>query len=397
MGESETRRELFHLSCGQSPLRATADWRIFLRATRRRSGGVSLCAQVKDIGTEFAADFGADRAVQRVKTRALPPLYTAWVNIPIYPHRQPKDRRLKRPPKMRLMPRDVEVLKAVYEYRVMTHTQLTQLVFGNNHPSVATKRLYALYHNGYLERLFLPVRGGVAVSPTLYLLGDKGAQELALRGDYLNFYWSKDHLKVGTLFLAHSLAISDFRLKLTLACRAAGIPLLEWRGERELKKDYDKVPIKTASGSTRSVPIIPDGYFVLQTAEGKRHFALELDRGTMEGKRFRTKVEGYTAYFESGAYTERFGTKSLRVLTVTESQRRMKNLKNITERAGGKSRFWFASLDALSAQSILFEPAWYVAGRAERHALLEKESVDITEIPARHGLLSFLSNVKLHR
>lgn len=272
---------------------------------------------------------------------------------------------------MWLMPRDLEVLKAVYEYRVLTHTQLTQLVFANNHPSIATKRLYTLFHNGYLERLFLPVRGGVAVSPTLYLLGEKGAHELSLSGEYLNFYWAKDHLKVGTLFLSHSLAISEFRLKITLACRAAGIPIIEWRGERELKKGYDKVTVTSPSGITRSLPIIPDSYFVLQTPKGKRHFYLEIDRGTMEGKRFRAKVEGYTAYFKSGAYTERYGTNSLRVLTVTESQRRMNNLKAITERAGGKSRFWFASLETLTAENILADAVWYVAQRQEQHTLFE--------------------------
>ncbi|MBI1280114.1 MAG: hypothetical protein GC179_18440 [Anaerolineaceae bacterium] len=278
---------------------------------------------------------------------------------------------MKRPPKMWLMPRDLEVLKAVYEYRALTHTQLTHLVFENNHPSIATKRLYMLYHNGYLERLFLPARGGVAVSPTVYLLGEKGAQELSLRGEYLNFYWAKDHLKVGTLFLSHSLAISEFRLKMTLACRAAGIPIVEWRGERELKKDYDKVTVTSPSGVTRSLPIIPDSYFVLETAKGKRHLVLELDRGTMEGKRFRAKVEGYTEYFKSGAYKERFGTKSLRVLTVTESQRRMKNLKAITERAGGKSRFWFASLETLTAENILAETVWNVAQRQEQYTLFD--------------------------
>lgn len=277
------------------------------------------------------------------------------------------------------MPRDIEILKAVYEYRVISHAQLTQLVFGNNHPSVATKRLYTLYHNGYLERLFLPVRGGVAVSPTLYLLGEKGARELAVHSEYLNFSWSKDQLKVGTLFLSHTLAISEFRLRVTLACRAAGIPLLEWRSERDLKKSYDKVTFTTAVGVSRTIPILPDGYFVLQTPEGNRNFILELDRGTMEGKRFKAKVEGYTAYFESGGYTTRFGTKSLRVLTVTESQRRMRNLKKIVERAGGKSRFWFASLDALSIPSLLFEPMWYIAGRGKKHALLVKALLETTE------------------
>ena len=297
-------------------------------------------------------------------------LYLLYMGV-TYPRRQSKDRRLKRPPKMWLMLRDLEVLKAVYEYRALTHSQLTQLVFGNNHPSIATKRLYVLYHNGYLERMFLPARGGVAVSPTVYLLGEKGAQELSLSGQYFNFYWAKDHLKVGTLFLSHALAISEFRLRISLACRAVGIPILEWRGERELKKDYDRVTVTSPTGSTRAIPIIPDSYFVLQTPQGKRHFVLELDRGTMEGKRFRAKVEGYTGYFKSGAYKQRFGTKSLRVLTVTESQRRMKNLKTITERAGGRSRFWFTSLEAINAGSVLFHPIWHVAQRSELQSLLE--------------------------
>jgi hypothetical protein len=67
---------------------------------------------------------------------------------------------------------------------------------------------------------------------------------------------------------------------------------LEWRGERELKKDYDKVTVTSPTGATRTIPIIPDSYFVLQTPQGKRHFVLELDRGPMEGKRFKAKVEG---------------------------------------------------------------------------------------------------------
>lgn len=269
------------------------------------------------------------------------------------------------------MPRDLEILKAVYEYRAITHTQLIHLIFERNHPSVATKRLYRLYHNSYLERMFLPVRGGVAVSPTVYVLAEKGARELSLSGAYLNFFWSKDHLKIGTLFLGHTLSISEFRLQITLACRKAGIEVVEWKGERELKKNYDKVEVTTSSGTTFQQPIIPDGYFVLETPQGKRHFVLELDRGTMEGKRFKAKVQGYTEYFKSGAYKERFGTKSLRVLTVTESLRRMKNLKAITERAGGKSRFWFVSLETLSAENILSQAVWNVAQRPDQHTLLD--------------------------
>ena len=49
----------------------------------------------------------------------------------------------------------------------------------------------------------------------------------------------------------------------------------------------------------------------------------------------------------------------------------MNNLKAITERAGGKSRFWFASLEAMNAESVLLQPVWHVAQRLETQSLLE--------------------------
>jgi hypothetical protein len=86
--------------------------------------------------------------------------------------------------------------------------------------------------------------------------------------------------------------------------------------------------------------------------------------GTMTDKRFKNKVSAYIIYKTEGYYEKRFGTASLRVLTVTTSQRRLRNLKRATERAEGRSLFWFTTFEALSAESIVGS-VWHTAGREE--------------------------------
>ncbi|MBM3302427.1 MAG: replication-relaxation family protein, partial [Deltaproteobacteria bacterium] len=92
-------------------------------------------------------------------------------------------------------------------------------------------------------------------------------------------------------------------------------------------------------------------------------FFLEIDRATLENKRWREKVQAYQAYTESGKYTERYGTTSLRILTVTTGQKRLSNLKRTTEAAGGGGMFWFTTLEQAQAEQILTVPVWQVAGQ----------------------------------
>jgi hypothetical protein len=54
---------------------------------------------------------------------------------------------------------------------------------------------------------------------------------------------------------------------------------------------------------------------------------------------------------------------------VTTSERRLVNLKAITEQAGGRSRFWFTTASLASAGDILTGLIWQVAGYAGAYAL----------------------------
>jgi hypothetical protein len=55
---------------------------------------------------------------------------------------------------------------------------------------------------------------------------------------------------------------------------------------------------------------------------------------------------------------------------VTSSERRLEHLLAITEKAGGKARFWFTTFGQITPRTVLTRPIWRVASRGGRHALL---------------------------
>lgn len=288
---------------------------------------------------------------------------------PMADKKRRRNQRVNTPKPMRLMERDKAIIQAVYDYRVLRQDQLETLF--ERSPSVMQRVLVRLYDHGFLERKFLSVLG--LHSPALYVLDKKGAELLRSEFglDELVWYPSSKDLKLE--FLEHTTAINDFRIAITLAAQRAGYELLKWIGEAELKADYDRVNVRTASGKMQSVSLIPDSYFVLKTPRGFAHFFLEMDRGTETTGRFKTKIAAYMAYYQSGLYERRYGSKSMRVITVTSGRRRLDNLKTATEAVGGKRRFWFVVHTDLTIAAILANPVWYVAGEQVPSALIEVE------------------------
>lgn len=289
--------------------------------------------------------------------------------------RKPERQRARRdqrpivPTPMRLTERDLDVLQAVYDYDVLTTQQLQTLFFPSQHTAYA--RLSLLYQHGLLDRKFLGLYADKMNTPLLYVLDKRGAEVLqAQRGREIR--WSKRSRTVTITFLEHTLAINQVRVALARACQtAAGFALLRWEGENDLKGDYERVTIRTEGGRNVNVSLIPDSYFILQTPKGIAHFFLELDRGTMTTKRFKTKILAYQVYYASGAYQRRYETRSLRVITVTTSAPRAEHLKQLTEGAGGKQRYWFTTLEQITPDKVLATPIWQVATQLETQPLVD--------------------------
>ncbi|MBZ0285214.1 MAG: replication-relaxation family protein [Anaerolineae bacterium] len=274
--------------------------------------------------------------------------------------RLPRHRRVQpevRPP-MKLTERDVEIISAVNDYRALLGSQLEALFFTSR--STCQYRLSRLFQHEFLERHFLTVvSGGPGSSPTVYTLGKRGAQVLI---DTLGYEQSALRLpkKAGFAwgFLEHLLKINDVRLAVTLACRANGWELETWWDEPIFRSNPDHVTLTDKRGTSRQKPVLPDGYFCLTVPHGKARFFLEVDRGTELHSAFKPQVQVYEAYTASGQYQARYQAKSLRVLIVTTTPRRLTNLKAVTKKAGGDRKYWFTTFAQLTPETVLTTPIW---------------------------------------
>jgi hypothetical protein len=268
---------------------------------------------------------------------------------------------------MRLTERDVDIIEAVHQYRILRQDQIQMLFFGTK--NAAQRALARLYDHAYLERKFLPVLYGRG--PTLYVLDKRGADLLRSERGYEDLVWYASNKDLKTDFIEHTTALNDFRLSIVVSARRGGLELLTWASETQLKADYDRVRIST---TRRPVSVIPDGYFVLATPRGKAHFFVELDRGTETLQRFKQKIRAYFAYHESGGYAQRYGTQSLRILTVATGAGRLANLRmaaqQVTEETSGRRRFWFALASDLTPETVLTQPVWYIAGEETPRVLI---------------------------
>ena len=285
--------------------------------------------------------------------------------------RLPRNKRVANPPPMRLTARDQEIIRAVHDYRVLRSDQLQALFFGSQ--STASYRLSRLYQHGFLDRHFLPTLGGLASSLILYTVGKQGVQVLreAFEVAPEEIRRRPSNKALTASWLEHLAQINDVRVAVTLAARRQGYTLELWLDDTALKGTYDYVTVKTSRGGSRKEPLIPDGYFVLQTPRGHACFFLEVDRGTETTSRFKAKILAYQAYITSGQYERQYGTRSLRVLTVVPGPKRLANLKRVTGEAGGGRVFWFAEQAAITPATVLDAPIWQIAGNNGQFALIE--------------------------
>lgn len=274
---------------------------------------------------------------------------------------------------MQLTARDIRIVRWVYEMRFMTREQIQRLEFSPSTASYCKRRLALLFHNGYLDRKFIPAPGSFGSTRAIYCLDSKGAQLLAyeLKTD---IDWRPRHAERELYFLQHALASNDFRLCATIASRRLGLAL-DWTDERTLRRKEMKDYVADPRHGGQKLAVIPDGYFTLSDRDKNLAFALELDRSTVEEKPFKAKVRAYGEWKLTGAYQRRFGTDSLRILFVIASnhrdRHRLERAKRWCEAEGGRSLFWFADSADINEATIFNEPIWQIAGREGSFTLLQ--------------------------
>ena len=258
--------------------------------------------------------------------------------------RKPRFRRV-RTPHFTLTGRDFEIIKAVYEYRLLTSEHISILLGGGSKQNVL-RRLQLLFHNRYLDRPLIQVAdfyNTPRAAPMVYAIGNKGseliAEELGLQRGAIN--WTAKNRSLKPIFYRHTLMVSGIRVAFEASCRRhANVQIIPWeeifetKCPPETRKKTRPQTWRVRIPGKGTIGVTPDkifGLHFLDRPEGanRTYFFLEADRGSMPVMR-RTftqtaiykKLLAYHATATAGLHTKLFGFQSFRVLIVTDSPER---------------------------------------------------------------------------
>ena len=282
--------------------------------------------------------------------------------------------------------RDIEIIRAVYTHRALTTYQINNLHFSQGGLSRCRHRLKLLAHYGFLHREEQPSKLSDGRKPYVFMI-DKNA--LPLLAEELGVFredidWRPAHNRLTWRFLDHLLATNDVRIAIELAVQKKGFHLSRWLDDKTLKSNEmkDRVSIIGPEGANVEVTIVPDGYFLIWTGTHEYDRFLEVDMGTETGisskfgrRTFSRKLRGYMEYYISGLYEQKYLSKAMVVLTVTTSEKRMRNLMQLAENINELNplRFWFTTFDKVNSKSVLTEPIWHVPGQDQPRTLIWSE------------------------
>lgn len=290
--------------------------------------------------------------------------------------------RRQSPAPFQLTKRDLKILSHVGRHRFLSSQHLAGLDGGSEQNLLRCLRI--LFDHQYLDRPYtqlahVPV---VGPRPMVYGLGRRGAQALRDHGVHADASdWTERNKRAGAKFIEHTLAIADFMVGLEIACRERGdIKLLRERdiladGPARTRKSREplRLVVPGLSNKLGVSSVIADGLFGLVFPdETAAYFLLEVDRGSMpvvrssfERSSYNRKLLIYWEAWKKRLHVEQFGVSQIRVLTITDSAKRVENmLCAVDEITAGKGSnfFLFTDRSELKCDSVL-SARWTTAKR----------------------------------
>lgn len=224
----------------------------------------------------------------------------------------------------RLSERDRSLVQQVVRLRFMTAGQLERLAFDAIPEPVtrarrARRQLARLVELDLLWRLQRRV-GGVRAGSTGYVYGataEARRLDAWLRAEPLNRAQAAH--EPGVTFVEHSVACSELFVRLIEANRTNQLELLEHQAEPACWRQFPG-PI----GGVRHLR--PDAFVKLGIGEWEQLAFIEVDRGSEGTGALARKLEGYVAYWRSGAEQHQRGVFP-KVVWLTTTDRRVQQLR----------------------------------------------------------------------
>jgi hypothetical protein len=289
--------------------------------------------------------------------------------------------RPEEPRAFRITRRDLTLLGNLARLRLASGDQLAALDGGSGQN--VSRSLLALWENGYVERLLGQAEKRVLYKgsfPLIYGLTRSGAWLLRKHGYDVRrrlLYETDKQRHAGWRFIEHRVDITEFMVRLELACRGrSDIQLIE-------RKDIVQNAPKTRSdrrvrlvaktridGAHQLLAVDPDELFGLRFGGAKQttFFMFERDRGEMPVHRRKSKDQTYYAkklltYYEAnrvGEHVRELGIPNFRVATVTTTPERVQQMIEAQlEMTGGRgSNMFLFTDDATLLNSNALDAVW---------------------------------------
>ncbi len=251
------------------------------------------------------------------------------------------------PEPLALTSRDREMLRSVYNHRLVTAEHLRALVFNGCSRRTTQARLRKLWAAKLLDRRFVTIiaaHGEIRGSPVpLYCLGQVG------RGVVRELLDAPIETgRPNPNYLAHDLAALD--LLAGVANAARGRTDFRFAGSESESELRRKLAVwLRARGSTLNGALVSDGAFGLER-EGQTErwtFHVEVIRAGASGgnKSVAKKLTRYAELNRSGFFAQAFDQRVVRaVLVATTSKARSETFRALAQKLPGSRRlFWFGS------------------------------------------------------
>lgn len=245
--------------------------------------------------------------------------------------------------------RELAVVRSVATYRYLTGHQIEQLHFQDH----ATKDTAARTRRRVLERLVagrfleqLPrqiggVRGGSGAH--VFALGTAGYR--AVHGKARRSGTPRDG-GPSTTFLAHTLAVAQVGIDLTIATVLADIERVGIETEPSCWRSYQR-------GLGGMETLKPDLYAEISTSEFEDRWFIEVDRATESLTAIRTKCQAYLDYYRTGIEQQRSHVFP-QVLWSVPTDKRARQIEDVTSRMTNVPDGLFTvTIDSLTVETIL--------------------------------------------
>ena len=275
---------------------------------------------------------------------------------------------------LRLKTKDVELLKMVSEFRVLTIPQITALCFSRE--KVAQRRIKQLESEGLIENRLKRLGKSKGRPQNIYSLGEHGF-DLLKEKNVLSLGHEFKQIDINSILcLDHQLMLNWFRIHLAQIEKVIHhlkIHFISSNSPFSLKKDnklpfiYDKIPQHNSQKKFNR--FIPDGVFSITDTKAKRSilFFLEVELGNealaspcKKKNDIRQKILNYQTYFKLKMYKKfdevwNYRFNGFRLLFFCNSLERMNSVCDLTLDMPPSDFIWVTDLskmfqNGLSAQ-----------------------------------------------